>query len=73
MANGQKVTIDGKEYDLDMLSEVAKGQLMSIRAVDAELGRLQNQIAIYQTARKAYWGVLLDELEKIGAGGLQAP
>ena len=47
-------TIDGKEYDLDTLSEEAKGQIASIQFVDAELARLQAQAAALQTARIAY-------------------
>lgn len=47
-------TIDGKEYDLDTLSEEAKGQIVSIQFVDAELARIQAQAAALQTARIAY-------------------
>jgi len=48
------VKIDHKEYDVDSLSEDAKGQLMSLQFVDAELQRLNSQIAVLQTARVAY-------------------
>ena len=47
-------TIDGKEYNLDSLSDEAKGQIVSIQFVDAELARLQAQAAALQTARIAY-------------------
>ncbi|WP_396190274.1 hypothetical protein [Flavobacterium sp.] len=47
-------TIDGKDYDLDTLSEEAKAQIVSIQFVDAELARLQAQAAALQTARIAY-------------------
>ena len=47
-------TIDGKEYDLDTLSEEAKAQIASIQFVDGELARLQAQAATLQTARIAY-------------------
>ena len=49
-----KVNIDNKEYELDTLSSEARGQLQSLQFVDAELSRLQAQIAIFQTARAAY-------------------
>ena len=48
------ITINGKEYKLDSLSDEAKGQIVSIQFVDAELARLQAQAAALQTARIAY-------------------
>ena len=56
-------TIDGKEYDLDTLSEEAKGQIASIQFVDAELARLQAQAAALQTARIAYGNELKKHLD----------
>ena len=48
------LNIDGKNYELDSLSDDAKAQLASIQFVDAELARLQAQAAALQTARNAY-------------------
>lgn len=48
------IKIDEKEYELEQLSEEAKNQLVSLQFVDAELQRLQAQIAVFQTARMAY-------------------
>ena len=48
------ITIDGKEYDLEELSDDSKAQLISLQFVDAEIRRLQAQTAAYQTARIAY-------------------
>lgn len=48
------ITIDGKEYDSDSLSTEAKSQLKSLQLTDAEIQRLQIQLAIAQTARNAY-------------------
>lgn len=48
------IQIDGKDYDLDQLSNEAKAQLASRQFVDAELARLQAQAAALQTARMAY-------------------
>jgi hypothetical protein len=56
------ITIDNKEYDLDTLSEEAKGQLTNVQFVDQELARLQAQIAVLQTARIAYAKALNDAL-----------
>ena len=52
------IRIDEKEYDLDQLSQNAKGQLASLQFVDNELARLQAQIAAMQTARMAYANAL---------------
>jgi len=48
------VTIDGREYDGDKLSDQAKAQITSLHFVDGELQRLQAQSAVLQTARSAY-------------------
>ena len=49
-----KLTIDGKEYDTDNLSEDAKKQLMSLQICDQRIQTLQRDLAITQTARIAY-------------------
>lgn len=58
------ITIDGKEYDVDSLSEESKAQLVSLRYVDSELSRLQAQAATLQTARIAYGRDLKQTLEQ---------
>lgn len=62
MTDTQTITIDGKEYALDSLSESAKAQLTNLRVVDQEISRLQQQQAIAQTARNAYANALKAEL-----------
>lgn len=57
-----RVTIDGKEYQLDQLSEAAKGQLGNVRAADMEISRLRVQLALAQTARAAYAQALREAL-----------
>ena len=59
MAN---VTIDGKEYDIDDLSQSAKEQLASIQFAQSEIKKLEGQIAIYKTANAAYTAALKEEL-----------
>ncbi|MDF3351995.1 hypothetical protein HKX15_17775 [Sulfitobacter sp. KE37] len=66
MANGQTIDIDGKSYDVDSLSDEAKSQLGNIRAVDAELKRLEQKKGIARTARNAYARALQEELAKVG-------
>jgi cell division protein ZapA (FtsZ GTPase activity inhibitor) len=58
------ITIDGKEYDVDSLSDESKAQLGSLRYVDSELARLQAQTAALQTARMAYGRALKETLEE---------
>ena len=48
------ITINNESYELDSLSEDAKSQIQSIQFCDQELGRLQAQTAVLQTARAAY-------------------
>ena len=63
MGSMASVKIDGKDYDIEALSDKSKAQLASIKFVDAELGRLQAQIAALQTARIAYSRAFKETLE----------
>lgn len=56
------ITIDGKAYDLESLSDKAKNNITTLRFIDAEITRLQNLIAVQQTARAVYVGLLQKEL-----------
>ncbi len=58
------MTIDGKEYNLDELSDEAKAQIVSIQFVDAELQRKNAQVAVLNTARTAYAKNLTELLPK---------
>jgi hypothetical protein len=57
------ITIDGKEYDTDALSDNAKAQLVSLQAVDRRIESIQEELAILQTARIAYGNALKADLE----------
>lgn len=59
-----KITIDNKDYEIESLSEDARAQLASLQYVDAELVRLQAQLAAMQTARNAYASALNGLLAK---------
>lgn len=48
------ITVNGKQYAVDDLSESAKAQLVNIRVVDQEISRLEALLAITKTARAAY-------------------
>lgn len=64
MAEKQKVTIDGKEYELDSLSEEAKNQLVNLRMADQRLVHLRADLAMTQTARNVYARALSESLPK---------
>lgn len=64
MAN---LVINGKNYDLDLLSDEAKAQVVSLQFVDAELMRLNANIAVFQTAKSGYLNALKPHLDAIDA------
>lgn len=55
----QKVTINGTTYLLADLSDEARKQVINVQVTEAEIKRLQMQVAITQTARNAYQQALL--------------
>tara|TARA_B100000965_G_C19153661_1_gene567134 strand:+ start:433 stop:618 length:186 start_codon:yes stop_codon:yes gene_type:complete len=57
------ITIDGKNYDSDSLSDKAKEQIMSLQFVNAEIKRIESQLAVYKTASAAYSLALKNEIE----------
>lgn len=56
----QTITINKTVYSTDKLSEASRGQIVNIQVVDAEIARLQQQLAIAQTARNAYSNALIE-------------
>jgi len=66
------ITIDGKAYPLDSLSENARAQVVNLRVTDVEIERLKAQLAIYQTARAAYARALQRELAAMESGADRA-
>jgi hypothetical protein len=53
-----KITIDGKEYDLSNMSDELKTQIGNVKLCDQRLQKLQQELAITQTARNAYASTL---------------
>lgn len=64
MTDQPKITVDGKEYLIDSLSDEAKAQLGSLNVTDQKIVDLQQEIAIMQTARNAYAQALAAALPK---------
>ena len=60
-----KINIDNKEYELEALSDHAKSQVHMIQLAEAEINRLNAQLAMIQTARKAYLNALAQELNPV--------
>ena len=58
------LTIDGKEYDTEQLSDAAKAQVTNVQIVDQRIAQLRQELAIMQTARNAYANALQAELPK---------
>jgi|JI10StandDraft_1071094.scaffolds.fasta_scaffold74146_3 hypothetical protein len=56
------IKIDGQDYDYDSLPETAKKQLQCLQFVDAELLRLDQQAAVFKTARIGYYNALKQAL-----------
>lgn len=62
-----KITVDGVEYNTEDLSDNGKAQLASLQFLEVQMQKLQNEIAVFQTARNTYVQALKAELEKIKA------
>lgn len=58
------VTIGGKEYELENLSEEARNQLKNLQFTEAEIRQSKMRLAMLQTARSAYHQALLAALPK---------
>ncbi len=57
--NSKKIiNIDGKEYDVDTLSDAAKEQIRIIKFAENELIRLQGKQVIVKTALNSYRNAL---------------
>ena len=59
------ISIDGKDYTLDDLSDNAKVQLGNIQFVDSQIQQLNNELAVSDTARIGYTNALKNELTKV--------
>ncbi len=58
-----KIKINNTEYDTESLPDAAKQQLEMLALTDAEIRRLQAQLAIAQTARNAYSRALAEAVK----------
>ncbi len=58
----RKIKINDVDYNFSDLSDNAKGQLQGLQIAEAEMKRLNMQLAIAQTARNAYMQALSADL-----------
>ena len=49
-----KITVDGIDYNTEDLSDNGKAQLASLQFLEVQMAKLNNEVAVYQTARNAY-------------------
>ena len=59
-----KINVDGVEYNTEDLSDNGKAQLASLQFLEVQMQKLNNEIAVYQTAENSYIAALKTELEK---------
>ena len=59
----QSITINNQDYAIADLPEAARTQIANLQITDAEIARLQQQLAIAQTARNAYAAALIAAVE----------
>ena len=60
-----KINLDGVEYNAEDLSENGKAQAASLQFLEAQMSKLQSEIAVYQTARSSYVAALKEELNDL--------
>lgn len=60
-----KITIDGKEYNVDTLPSDAVNLINMIKQAEAEIQRLQTHINMFSVARAVYIQNLKELLEKL--------
>lgn len=61
-----RFTIDGVDYQVESLSEKGQAQLRSLQFTEAQLQKLRNEVAVFETARGAYMAALKAEIARSG-------
>ena len=59
------MTLDGKVYNIDDLSENAKVQLNNLEFVNQQILQRNNELQVAETAKMGYTRALKRELEKV--------
>ena len=61
-----KITIDDIEYNSEDLTENGKAQLASLQFLEAQMQKIRNEMAVYQTAQRTYVAALKAEIAQSG-------
>ena len=67
------LTFNGTQYATAKLTDEARAQIANVQLVDAEIARLQQRLAIAQTARNAYVAALSEALRDRSAASADKP
>ena len=59
-----KFSLDGVEYNSEDLSDEGQAKLASLQFLELQMRKLQDEIAIYNTAKASYIAGLKSELTK---------
>lgn len=62
-----KITVGGIAYNTEDLTENGKAQLASLQFLEVQMRKLEQEIAVYKTARQGYVRALKAEMAKTGA------
>jgi hypothetical protein len=61
-----KITIDDIDYNTEDLTDNGRAQLASLQFLEAQMQKIRNEMAVYQTAQRTYIMALKSEIEKSG-------
>lgn len=64
-----KISVNGKEYDIDDLPEGAIPQIKALQFIEADMTSLKMRLAAMQTAREAYGMALATLVEETSDNG----
>lgn len=64
-----KITVDGIEYNTEDLTDNGKAQLASLQFLEVQMQKIKNEIAVYETAKRAYMLALKNDLAKSETAG----
>jgi hypothetical protein len=59
-----KFSLDGVEYNSEDLSDEGRAKLASLQFLELHMRKIQDEVAVYNTARSSYLAGLKSELEK---------
>jgi hypothetical protein len=68
-----KITIDDIDYNTEDLTENGRAQLASLQFLEAQMQKIRNEMAVYQTAQRTYVAALKAEIEKAGIQPVAEP